>query len=1613
MVTIKKNHFYRESRVDNAVGVKAQYKDLPLKEDTLLTLKGGVDPTLYIVSGTVPSAPKYGQYEIDGGELRLYVSGVTMDTQPTIPSLSLYKMEDGIQISQGGLSLAHLSGNTDNAVVGDKLNVYVSTMDADNIFFEETFDGTDKSLGEVKLFENQTNSTVTLSDAYVSASDGASKLYAGGGGYPFGGNETQNLKDYFSSSDKVPVAPVKSDKKTGLWSATVDNRPNKWQVYQPYWKWKDIAKILQFGTTAPSTNNPDTEPEPATNTTALSDFYVTPNINNPFSQDANNSLIMSSVTLSTEKSKNGPQSLRFYHLFDFSPFGTQMNIRFGDVGFAPQVARASLNNIPFPIKNTFGGNDANYYYGDNRTVVAQMNVSMNIAKLAQNVVIDITDSDLGDSFSPYAQAYSVGSTLESNFNAAIGARSVAITFSNYEPQVEHTTLDKFLKYGMDNFYTGEKTDCIVGGIVFLLPIAGTEAYSFPDVTSDFCYAFPIPVTKYAAPTAQVNPFVNSGSMFFVTGTNTSANPGASTGAEIMFMDYMARYVSGSGPAPAQGRGPGPSAGSGSWSQAVGIPLGTFFDMDFCFDPYQYVSVNTNSQAPYQTDVKDSAGSTKAKSTLDADEDWLGSPIRCYFTSLPKDEDNPLLDIPYIDIPFPASGVNAASTALAQKYTFDGDGGISGVASGSLWPKCMTIWVNNYRYTSSNKEAFENPWEPYLSNDKSYYAAVDYGTAQSGMATEAEVYVDSIILKNFNYDIANASKSKGPISREITIDTVNQTNQPLRRIYNSSVFPYVISSQTAWQSGSDGEQPLADITGSWETNTIPNVLSLGFNEKAYLPLLHNGTNEDEGRGAYLLFSGYRTTNYANTERLLPTTYASGGFSAGGNSGSGIISISGVANTNVEKLGGQVWADAYAQGAGPSATGNYGDNAIVSGQFAVSLATGGAIGGTLGGDSGLYLATGSNDFLSVDGLTQKGFAKLIVSGAHYDNWFKRENILVSAKLTALPDFEQGSVLGSVTDTISVDNPDIFSTEASEEYIIFKAGWPLSDASARLGMSRTLTLGQDDPIQGDNISLIVSGGSEIKQADDGSDLLTKTNLPYLYISPKKYWITILNDRQGRGKRAYDSIGIINQNLSGAVDNLSSYTGSTYNEPQYSYVTGTSGINMQNKGTSGIYLRPWNTDPAEENTSLITQTDFGFGVYDVSSNRGGQLAEGMATDRQYMSLDISPLLTVQDKSSEITYDSPFLLRVGLANDIDERSVTIIGDEYSDADYTPLFTWSYLDELPQAQNLTVTPATQLIGEDIDLYKLTNENLHAVKFEWEEDADDVWYRHLFINNNNISNKYTNARCHMPLNESTTGSYTFSNYTTGTGTQTGTITQSGTGVIQTIEGLQGYTLSCSADSYLYIGSGSNGFLNDLKRYLYTMHIVTPSGGPTASGMFLASIGAGSGSGWDLQINDDGYVIVQQAGSSVTGTTILPFDGQTPTNITVKYTSGSTSGRDLELYIDGTHEGFQSNVDGVAHANFNIGRNSTAATGNAFTGYIEECIIYDLDNDYSVNGFQDDILVIDNSKEYVYSTTDLLDLYQSKAVTHQAKMFIYDYHNIRGTTDAEICSTNQTSWRTTPI
>ena len=148
-MNIKNNHFYRTQVISEAVAVKPQFRDLPPSTETTLEFKGGVDVTAYVLSGSVPSAPKFGNYELDGGEFKIYVSGVNMSRQPSLPNLSLYRVKPGITIDEGGMTVAHATGTTTEAEVGQKMAVFYAHISADQIDIEENFYGADKSLGEV------------------------------------------------------------------------------------------------------------------------------------------------------------------------------------------------------------------------------------------------------------------------------------------------------------------------------------------------------------------------------------------------------------------------------------------------------------------------------------------------------------------------------------------------------------------------------------------------------------------------------------------------------------------------------------------------------------------------------------------------------------------------------------------------------------------------------------------------------------------------------------------------------------------------------------------------------------------------------------------------------------------------------------------------------------------------------------------------------------------------------------------------------------------------------------------------------------------------------------------------------------------------------------------------------------------------------------------------------------------------------------------------------------------------------------------------------------------------------------------------------------------------
>jgi len=75
-----------------------------------------------------------------------------------------------------------------------------------------------------------------------------------------------------------------------------------------------------------------------------------------------------------------------------------------------------------------------------------------------------------------------------------------------------------------------------------------------------------------------------------------------------------------------------------------------------------------------------------------------------------------------------------------------------------------------------------------------------------------------------------------------------------------------------------------------------------------------------------------------------------------------------------------------------------------------------------------------------------------------------------------------------------------------------------------------------------------------------------------------------------------------------------------------------------------------------------------------------------------------------------------------------------------------------------------------------------------------------------------------------------------------------------------------------------------------------------------------------------------------------------------------------------------------------------------GLIEEVLIYDKR-----------WAVVNDSGEYIFNTEGLAEksAYTSSgiATTQNAKMFLFDYHNIRGKASDEVCQSNLVGWKVT--
>ena len=1645
MKAVKKNTFYKSTTLKVGSEVMPNYSDVSLGGGSLsdgtynyFELQGGYKSKYFALSGSVPSTPAYGQSELRGGYLSLYCTDVKLANTPRLPEIELYKMEQGIELSEGLLQIAHLSGNSAYSGIdtasntpypdGASISVYHSVLDADNYYDYENFDGANKTLGEVKILKPAGTGIVELGDAFLTVSK--AKKEGKSVGSLLGQYKSFSLKKYFSNDDAtVPIKPEGKDH-TGVWRPQLDKRKDtkaklKWR--KPYWKYKDIKGSIEFKSKAGVGSDMDAMNTGTPGNTIFSEVYATADTNNPFTSDVNNPLMMTSCELSTAKKFSGGQAFRMYHLWDYSTESANLQKSLGKDAIMPSMTRASIYNLPQPHSGLdyagAGDTGSPDFMGDASKILPEISMKMNISKLQFTPFIRRETGygpTAGNTYYPSGTGAS-GGDADSSTNTSL-LRSVVVTWSNYKPKTDHTTLDKFLDYGLERFYTGETTEHIVGGVAFMK--TGIDLNEDPSTI----YATALPVTDWAgnngsSPTSKL---LASGGLAKFSGLGTDLGDTLLVGCDAWV----------------------PSKSNGM--RFVKLPMDSWFDMRTFIDGWAFNGPWSAQQNIYYKSGYGSDGLAKT-----------GAPMRVFFksdmvASGTVESDNPNADVPFLDVFFPC-GTGPSGGARAAEYTFNGDP--------SFYPKHMTIWVQNYRWI----EGSANATITYGNSYGTFYWGDNDGALPSGAAIEAELFIDDIKLKNFVPDVTNASAGASISTQQPISLRTESIESPYTKFWgNNSSLSGAPTSGASVRSFSTENQAYG-ATGSIYDVTATECIIMGFEDPGQLPSgptagggdWVNYPSSTESKG-FIMGNGFNTALYSNMERLKPHCFQS--------------SVGNVANVGSDMLGGQFAGDHYYKGvlathlADAGSTAPYANNTWYYRVFVTNDASNtenystGADGGTVYGNYGtdsqinymtydeLPTTTASTTPSSMDGFTSKGLMKLHMSGSRditgggvaSPGWVKREHIMCSTKITGIPGFPTKNVDSLSDYQIQVQDPTIFNKYQADEYIIFLINGAVptntTGSTETLGWgTSTKTLKLDEDIEIDSASGVITLNQDVTSADSGTDnLCIENNLSRLWISPKKWWVTWYQPAN-KTHRSYQNFCVVQQVGANGTGNTypivqSALEGSTYNESTYGYdkdLRGSSpAANPTNRvGMSGLYTKSWGLDPANTDTSLVTNQDYGYGSYDEESDSGGEVAISTAVPQKWMYMDLDGIAQAQDTSE----DDNLVFLLGM-NDAGLEQVRLVSDEDSDVTRVPEMRWEYYDPLPIiSQPISLSPNYNILSgsgqNKVDLYKLDREELNAIKFNWREDADDITYRLLYIDSSPIQNKYHKIAFQAPLNElPAAGVATGSYYTGSARNAAGTFT---TSTERTITGSSGWAYdgnlassTSGVDWPQTAASTAWSYFNNTEA-TFIVHAVPRDGTTQTQGtlftdnstrgafkIYYTKAASANADVTPVVSLTSGSTVVSGKTVTLTSDYSFPNDGESPLFIVVTFNANLDSNH-IKMYVNGrlvkqsAGNWTKGNnlYNGASYdGRINIGNENDTGGTKKFRGTIQECIVHNKE-----------LHVPTAPDEYILPTTYLADKTAAggTAIKYNARLFLFDYHNIIGTSRDTVCSSDEVSWEATPI
>lgn len=681
------------------------------------------------------------------------------------------------------------------------------------------------------------------------------------------------------------------------------------------------------------------------------------------------------------------------------------------------------------------------------------------------------------------------------------------------------------------------------------------------------------------------------------------------------------------------------------------------------------------------------------------------------------------------------------------------------------------------------------------------------------------------------------------------------------------------------------------------------------------------------------------------------------------------------------------------------------------------------------SGNIQVSGAN-FL-VDSFNQKGFIK-VTSGTAWPSaggnpWVSRENPFVKAHTIRIS--EDGT-------TVEVDKPEIFDvpygTASGTRFVVLIPGQSYNDLKKNKfgkGYTDATELYMTEAPRGNIIKFNRSILTDLYDNPLGVFSISGSNnyATKIVISPKKYWIWLhmMNAQQDNqtgvvttagqwGRWAANYTGI-DYDLSGSMilnNPIKTYSasvrtagtgtaGSTYNEYLYN---------------DGANINTWSwerTAKSEIPTMLELGNNYGYGQSSEVAPAAGFFADDyITTFHNY--LDFSKYVRAQGKGVKYGSRFPFLFmstydELATSDETIDISFRTDDDSTGGLGFERKLDMVYGIEttLPVVSNLMVSPSVDLLNST-DINEDANSTAANVIFTWEEEADEKpWYRMLWVDTDLIENKYHTANFIAPMNNPPADGGTTSGgsayfYETPANFITNTNKRGIQGSnFADIEGFQGYGSKFDgnvmrADNLEVYPKGA------ATQFTFTCHLKPTTGAVRQVPIHLSGTGGGGVDAFKITLNASNRILVGLAGSTqLTSTTAYECDGNQPLAVVVTYDK-SLDNNNLKLFVNGKLEDTADyTTNFTTSGQLWIGAEGPAS-GAAYSGFIEE-ITFHTRCAY----------VPSNTLIYQLPTKQLADLSGSASNFYNAKMFLFDYHNIRGASPTQVAESNLTAWKVTGV